>query len=468
MENKSYIKTLLEGFAAMADQPAFSLYDGKQVTNVSRGAFLEDILRSAGGLEVRGKHIALIAPNSYRWLVSFFAISATGNTAVLLNPALPPETLASQCRHTDVSLVLGDDSPSPEFPTLSLFPDAAPLSLDALPCPPVDDTAVLMFTSGTTGTSKAVELSWGGMAAAIAHPEGFFSGPGLERPLLVLPMYHIAGLRGALSLLSRGKTLCMGRGPMHLLMDIPVLAPTQVQLVPAMAESLYKLLRRTATPEQRQKYTGPNLRRIVIGGADVKPTVCRSLMEMGYSVESGYAMTETGGVGTWGIWNEEHRGAIGKPSGDMECRIENGEILLRGPSQMKGYYHDPEATAQVMKDGWIHTGDLGYRSEDGWFYLTGRKKNVIILSGGENVSPEELEAQLSRCDAITECLVYGDGKGICADIYSRDSQAAADYIRAFNREQPLYRQIYKVSFSAGPLPKNGSGKLIRKENSHGQ
>lgn len=468
MEHKSYINSLLEGFAALAEHPAFSLYDGKQVTNVSRGAFLEDILQAARCLSTRGKHIALIAPNSYRWLVSFFAIAATGNTAVLLNPALSPEMLASQCRHTDVSLVLDGNSPSPELPALSLSRGSQPLSLDELPCPDAGDTAVLMFTSGTTGKSKAVELSWGGMAAAITHPEGFFSGPGLERPLLVLPMYHIAGLRGVLSLLSRGKTVCMGRGPMHLLMDMPILAPTQIQLVPAMAESLYKLLRRTTSAEQRHKYTGPNLRRIVIGGADAKPNVCRSLMDMGYSVESGYAMTETGGVGTWGIWDEDHRGAIGKPSGDMECRIENGEILLRGPSQMKGYYHDPEATAQVMKDGWIHTGDLGHCSDDGWFYLTGRKKNVIILSGGENVSPEELEAQLSRCDAIAECLVYGDGKGICADIYSRDSQAAADFIRAFNREQPLYRQIYKVNFSAVPLPKNGSGKLIRKEESHGQ
>ena len=467
MENKSYINTLLEGFATMADQLAFSLYDGKQVTNVSRSAFLEDILRTAGSLEVRGKHIALIAPNSYRWLVSFLAIAATGNTAVLLNPALPLDMLADQCRHTDVSLVLGS-SPSPEFPALSLSPEAAPLSLDALPCPPVDDTAVLMFTSGTTGKSKAVELSWGNITAAIAHPEGFFSGPGLERPMLVLPMYHIAGLRGALSLLSRGKTLCMGRGAMHLLMDMPVLAPTQVQLVPAMVESLYKLLRRTTTVEQRQKYTGPNLQRIVIGGADAKLSVCRSLMDMGYTIESGYAMTETGGVGTWGIWDKNHINTIGRPSGDMECRIENGEILLRGPSQMKGYYRDPEASAQVVREGWIHTGDLGYRSDDGWFYLTGRKKNVIILSGGENVSPEELEEQLSRCDAIEECLVYSDGKGICAQIYSRDSQAAADHIRAFNREQPLYRQIYKVNFSADPLPKNGSGKLIRKEEPHGQ
>lgn len=452
---------------------AFSLYDGKWVTDVTYHIFTADILRAAGYFQahgIHGQHIALIASNSYGWLTVYFAIAASGNVPVLLNPALPKKILLEQCRMTDVSLVCGQCEPMGDIPTLSFSDLWSPASLDLeeVPVPDPEATALLMFTSGTTGKSKAVALSHRNMAYSIYHADGFFLGQGIDRTLLVLPMYHIGGLRGALTFLQRGKTVCIGRGIAHMLMDMPVLSPTQVLLVPSMAESLVKLLKRTKSAEEREKYLGKNLRRIVFGGADAKPAVCQYLMGLGFSVESGYAMTETAGVGTWGLWDENHRNTIGRPCGQMQCRIQDGEILLKGPSVMKGYYKDPAATAQILQDGWVHTGDLGHCDKDGCYYITGRKKNVIILSNGENVSPEDVEDILGRCEAIRECMVYGDGKGILADIYTDDPQAAAEFIRAYNREMPLYRQVYKINFTAGPLEKSASGKLKRKEEPHVQ
>lgn len=474
MENKDYIKNLLLRFAEIGDSAnAFSLYDGKWVTDVTYKVFAGDILRTAGYFRshgIRGQHIALIAPNSYGWLTVYFAITASGNVPVLLNPALPENILLDQCRMTDVSLVCGQCNPVGDIPTLDFSELRSPASVDmaGIAAPDPEATAMLMFTSGTTGKSKAVEFTHRNMAYSIHHTDGFFLGRDMERTLLVLPMYHIGGLRGALTFLQRGRTVCIGRGIAHMLLDMPKLSPTQVLLVPSMAESLVKLLKRTKSPEEREKYIGKHLHRIVFGGADVKSAVCQHLMDLGFSVESGYAMTETAGVGTWGLWDPEHPNTIGKPFGRMHCRIQDGEILLKGPSIMKGYYKDPDATARILRDGWIHTGDLGYCDSAGYYYITGRKKNVIILSNGENVSPEDIEDALNRCEAIRECLVYGDEKGIRADICADDQQAALSYIRAYNQDMPLYRQVYKVNFSAEPLEKSASGKLKRKEDPHVQ
>ena len=473
MENEGYIRALLARFQAADTAPAFLLYDGQQLTQISYRRFAGDILCAAGWLRANGlagQHIALIRPNSYEWLVAFLAIGACGGTPVLLDPELPGETLGQQCAHTDTAAVCGGER-LPEAWLASgvrrlpwpLPRAGAPLRGADLPRPEPEATAVLLFTSGTAGKSKAVELSFRNVACCISSPDGGFSAPDMEKSILALPLHHIAGLRSSLDMLFRQKTLCIGRGSRYLLTEMPLFNPTHVLLVPAMAESMARLLKNTETAAQRQKYLGTTLRRIGIGGASVRREVCLYWMGLGYTVESGYAMTETAGVGTWAEWDSAHLNTIGRPWGETQCRVENGELLLKGPSVMKGYYKDPAETARVLRDGWMHTGDLGRCDADGYYYLTGRRKNTIILSNGENVSPEEVEAQLAGCDAVLECLVYSDGKGICADIYTAQADWCAAFIRQYNAAMPLYRQIRKVNYSAQPLPKTGSGKVRRKE-----
>ena len=128
---------------------------------------------------------------------------------------------------------------------------------------------------------------------------------------------------------------------------------------------------------------------------------------------------------------------------------------------MKSYYNDPEETAKIIKDGWLHTGDLGYCDDDGYYYITGRKKNIIILANGENVSPEEIEQELSRCEEILESRVYDDGKKICVDVYTKNEISVEEYIRKYNKTMPLYRKIYQVNCQDTPLEKTASGKIKR-------
>lgn len=190
-------------------------------------------------------------------------------------------------------------------------------------------------------------------------------------------------------------------------------------------------------------------------------------MEHGIYINQCYSMTELAGYGLLNVVQEgEHLRALGKPDGFCEVKLdETGEICVRGGAVMLGYYKDPEATAEAIdKDGWLHSGDLARVDEDGFYYITGRKKNLIILDSGENVSPEELEKKLALCPAITECIVKEKDQKICAVIYCPEDKQ--EEVRAFvievNRSLPLYKRISAVEFTVEPLPRNALGKLLRK------
>lgn len=475
MANECDFKNLLTKFSeAGEDAIAFSIYDGQQVTDISYPQFASDILKAAGYFtqnNIHRQHVGLMAPNSYEWIVAFFAISLGGNTAVLINPDLPADLLEEKLTFTDVSVVCANHNQYKDeikvagitWVTLADLKESVaseqPFFYDWEP----DDTWIMVGTSGTTGKSKTIEYSIESVFSQYADMEDAFCDY-YNRRLLVAPLYQALGIISVLLSLWYGFCTCIGRGPFYMMADMPVLNPSYIQTVPATLESIVKLLKKTKTEEERQKYIGKNLKRVTTGGAISNPATCRHLMDLGIIVENGYGMSETIGAGTRCELNEDNLTTIGKPYGKTQIRIKDGEIQIKSPAVMKGYYKDPEATAAIIEDGWVHTGDLGCCDEDGYYYITGRKKNVIILSNGKNINPEEIEATLADCDAIEECLVYSDGKGICADVFTKERDAAAAFIKKYNRSMPMYHQVYKVNYTEEPLPKTGSGKIKRKEN----
>jgi len=477
MDNITCLHQLLCRFQS-ADEAAvaFSVYDGEKTQDITYRQFLADILTAAGYFRdqnICGRHVAIAAATGYRWIVLFFAVAASGNVVVPLNPELPGDLMQWQCRKADISLLCHDDPRTadkagdiPGIPFDAIGADV-PLSVEEVYSHAEGETLLMMFTSGTTGKSKTVMLSSGNLFASVNNMIGIHRKRAAmgerEKYILSLPLYHIGSVRSMLIQLVQGEEIAVGRGAKYLFMDLPKLNPTRVDMVPAIAESLVKIIRRTPR-EKWANYVGHNFKGIVAVGAAMKSSVSRYLLDQGVQIEVIFGMTESAGDGTLCEMDPEHIGSIGKPLGDVSFRIEEGEILIRSDGVMKGYYKDPEETARVIADGWLHTGDMGYCDEAGYYYITGRKKNVIILSNGENVNPEEIEAVFSECEAVDECMVYSDGKGICADVFANDRDAAAAYIKQYNERMPLYRQVYKVNYTTEPMPKTGSGKLRRKEN----
>lgn len=473
MYQKDYLKNILRRFLKdYQTREAFALYDGKNVYSVSFGKFGRDILSIMGYFQekkITGKHIAIAAENSYKWYVAFFAVLASGNVAVLLNQNLTEEELIIQCDFADVRYILGGkeireksvDGTALKWLEWEMMSNAPLPKLNEVDCPEERKLSCLLFTSGTLGSNKAVMLSAGNMEICMSDVMDKFN---VRRTLLLLPLYHISGIGGTLYILSAGNTVCIGRGLKYLYQDLAVLNPDHLSMVPGIMDSMVKILKRCQKLEKRKEYIGTRLKYLGVGGASSSERVLRYLLEEGFELSTGYALSETTGNGMMGWVLKDKLKSIGRPMEGIECRIVDGEILLSGRAVMLGYYKDPEATEKAIQNGWLHTGDLGYQDEDGWYYLTGRKKNVIILSNGENVSPEQLEELLYRCKYILECMVYSVRKGICADVYTLEQSAVASYIREYNRNVPTYHQIFRVNYYNTPLEKTGSGKIKRKEN----
>ena len=156
--------------------------------------------------------------------------------------------------------------------------------------------------------------------------------------------------------------------------------------------------------------------------------------------------------------------SVGQPISGVEIKIEDGEVCLRGEAMMKGYYKDTIATAQVIQNGWLHTGDLGYLDEDGYLYLTGRKKNLIILASGENINPEEVEVLISQCPEVEEVLVKEKNGRLCAEIFCAIDQqkTVANYISELNKTLALYTRVSLAEYREQPFEKTATGKIKRK------
>lgn len=466
MLEKVWLRSVIKQFEKeYRGREAFVIFDGNEVRSIRYIEFAQDIRKAAGYFKKAGikkEHVALLSENSYEWYVAFLGILASGNVAVLMNQDLPEEELIKQCSMADVSRVFSEvELEGYPFVRWSELKDALPICPDEIEDWDAERLVCLLFTSGTLGSSKAIMLTADNLRTGMDNIVEQFH---IYKTMQILPLYHISGVRNSLAALVYGNTVCIGRGIKYLFQDLPRLNPNHLSMVPGIAESLVKILKRTSSDEKRKMYIGRNLKCLGVGGAASREDMCRYLMEQGFELGTGYGLTETTGCGMTGLLTEDNMHTIGRLEEGMKCRIEDGEILLSGRAVMAGYYKDPESTGQAIRDGWLHTGDLGYQAEDGQYYLTGRKKNVIILSNGENVSPEEIEAKLGCCREILECMVYGDVKGICADIYTQDREKVQNYVLEYNQSVPTYRQLYKVHYFDSPLEKTGSGKIKRKEN----
>ena len=325
-----------------------------------------------------------------------------------------------------------------------------------MPLPP--DAAAVLFTSGTTGRKKAVVHTHAAFCASTEKP--FAEGPGSA--LVILPFHHVGGIVLALNVMRSERTLCIGQAR-RLLRCLEKLRPNAVFLVPAMADMLMKRLERHGWDQER---LGWALREIFPGAAAFSPAMAETFERAGVAVIQVYGATETCAMGACGRMTPERPGSIGRPVPCVEIRIEDGELLIRGTPVMAGYCGDDALTAETLRDGWYHTGDLARADADGYLYLTGRKKNLIILSNGENISPEEVEAKIAALGGVAESELFAEDDRLVLEIVpapGADPDAAAEAVRRdYNPAVPTYMQIRDIRLRAEPLPRTATGKLLRR------
>ena len=459
---------------------------------------------------VEGKHVALLGVNSYEWLATFFALVNGGNVVLPLDARQPVENLIRLLWDGDCAVLAYSKEFEPAIPAFAASLNDSPAA-DArgfLPLPltsfsdwvregeklialgdrsfidceiDVHDMCALVFTSGTTGKPKGVMLSHRALIDNTFCTDE--DADSFNQVILnVLPFNHVFCLNCDVFITMRyGSTLCFCGNLNKMLYYINLFQPHFMRVVPMMAKALNSRALITLkqdpslTPEEAgRKVWGQNLKKLASGGGYLAPELAESLEKFGLQIGQGYGMSECSPKISVAIYDRpDKRKSVGQVVRNCHVKIVDGEIRVKSPSVMMGYYNDPERTRESLtKDGWLCTGDLGYVDREGFLYLTGRKKNLIILENGENVSPESIENLFDGDPLISDILIYEKDHRIAAAVYPnyeyantqkiKDIAAAVqEKIRMISDTLPTYSRIADVIVRKNPFEKTSSRKIIR-------
>lgn len=489
------------GAEAYGSQTAFRYKVKKEIVDrtyldVDRDSMAVSRMVESMGME--GKHIALIGTTTYQWIVSYFGIVGSGSVAVPIDAQLPADAVCELLERADVEMLVFDEirrdvaeavkekCPSVRY-ILSMQAEEAADGVQSLSMlmalhageyeKELDggQLATILFTSGTTGKSKGVMLSHrnlvdNAVCLDMKIPAGTIS-------MTLLPINHVYCLTmDIIKGLHIGLVICINDSIMHVQRNMKLFKPEIVLLVPLVIESIYGKLKDAGRLIPKKMVAkaafGGNLRIICSGGAYLDPDYVDKFKEYGITILQGYGMTECSPVISTNLEWENKKGSVGKLLPNCEAKVVDEEIWVRGSSVMQGYYKMPEQTAETLEDGWLKTGDLGYVDEDDFVYITGRRKNLIILANGENVSPEELENQLSRSALVKEILVREKDKVIEAEIFPDYEYAKKKHVKdiqgklqelvdGFNQDMPVYKRIYSLIVRETEFEKTPSKKIKR-------
>lgn len=457
-------------------------------------------------LGIQDTHAAILGENSYHWLLAFFSIIGGGNVAVPIDKELSADAAAEILKDSACSVLIYADTYADiarqiekslpvrlvsmgEFPALIEKGRALIHNGDTRYANSgVDEErlAVLIYTSGTTGKSKGVMLSQRNFALDTysACCNARFDGD----TLLLLPLHHTFGLlAGVFVTMLYGYTVYINTSLKELAADLRRAKPKYLFLVPLFVEMLYKNICATAlqqggSKEQQaasvQETFGGRLDAIICGGAALHPKYVQGFRAFGIKILNGYGITECSPVVAVNRNDFYKDGSVGMVLNECTVRIEhpdadgNGEICVKGSMVMQGYYHMDAETQEALQDGWFHTGDLGHMDEDHFLYITGRKKNLIILGNGENVAPEELETMVQDIPLVREVVVYEKDGRVVAEIYPDMEYAKAEGIQdventlresiaQLNRTLPKFKQIGGLVMRGTEFEKTATKKIKR-------
>lgn len=383
-----------------------------------------------------------------------------------------------------------------------------------------EEFKVLIFSSGTTSEAKGIMICNRNLAENINAVSAYVKLYPTDRFFSVLPMHHCyESTIGFLLPLACGSSIAVCEGLKHIVPNLKETHPTALLAVPLLIESVYKKINATIKKNKKDKLVnsmihvtnalsavnidikrkvfkeiydnlGGNLRFIVSAAAPIDPKVGKWLTDIGIKFLQGYGLTETAPIAALTPEFNPSVGSVGKPVICAEIKIDNpnedgeGEILIKSTTLMLGYYENEEATKEAIQDNWFHSGDLGYINEEGFIYITGRSKNVIVTQNGKNIYPEEIELLLGKVDEIKECMVYGkEDKGnelkITARVipnkecieekYGKDlsekdiHKIIWDKIKEVNKELVSYKAVKELEIKNDEFVKTTTMKIKRAE-----
>ncbi len=498
---------------------------------------------------MKDKRIAVIGKNRYEWVVTHFSSVMGSNVSVPLDKDLQLEELENSLVRSKASAVVFDAKLEPfikdikfrrntfleEFISMDdlegytsfnsllekgrkLLDDGNKEYLDTEIDP--DRMAILLFTSGTTSQSKAVMLSNRNVASNIFALQSVEDIRPTDTNIAFLPFHHIFGSTCLALMLACGVKTTFPDGLRYIKQNLQEYHVSIFVGVPVLTEAMYKALLKEVDRQGKTKLIkiatkvsnfllklhidvrrklfkqvldglGGALRLVISGGAPADPVSIKGFNELGIITLQGYGLTETGPVVAAENYKNRRIGSIGKPMPNVDVDVVNkdengiGELVVKGPNVMLGYYEMDELTNEVIKDGWFHTGDLGYIDKDGFVFITGRSKNLIVLKNGKKVFPEELETMVNRIDLVNESMVFGlkderdendvvvsvkvvlDEETIKEQYQGKTDEELRDIvwekIKEVNQTFPKYKHIKKLLISKEELIKTTTKKVKRQE-----
>jgi long-chain acyl-CoA synthetase len=418
------------------------------------------------GIE-KGDRVAILGENRTEWLIAYFAVTTAGFVGVPIDRDLKEREIRHILDFSESRVLIASDDylkliqydreslPSLQT-TISMggrkdgsdlsFPDALAKGAEVLNSGDrnyaetevyPDDLAVLIFTSGTTGTAKGVMLSHENIASNVVGSSFHICVDKNDTLLSVLPMHHTyEASAGMLTAFYQGATVCHAESLRRIVDNLVETKATVMLAVPAIYEAIYRRIKAGIEQKGKAKFKfakglatlsekvlrksirkklfhqvhdkiGGHIRLLISGGAALAPEISRGFRELGIDFMQGYGLTEFSPIISVNRLDKFKDGTAGVPIPCCEVKIENDEILVKGPCVMQGYYKNQAATDEVIKNGWLHTGDLGFIDKDGLLNINGRSKSVIVTANGKNIYPEEIEFLLQESKYILESLVWG-------------------------------------------------------------
>ncbi len=526
------LRQLMEDRAVkLPDKPVFSYMDYRKEKkyDISSSQFLNEMQQYGTWLFAQGYRktkIAILGENSYQWLLSFLSVIGGNNIAVPLDKELSPKAIMELLTDSESRVLIYSDAYIDVIQEIQKEMNIDFINMNSIPGilnqgmemitegnrdyidheVDEDNVSIIVYTSGTTGKSKGVMLSHKNIAidCSSAAKNCDFSGDSL----LLLPLHHTYGMvAGVFLTIIYGGTVYINLSLRYLKEDLKLSKSRVLFLVPLLVETLYKNIWKEAEESDKAEglramieknraegITDPLIKRkmfapvlealggktelVISGGALLNPKYIEGFRDFGIELLNGYGISECSPIIAVNRDVFHKDGSIGYVVDACEVRIDQpdengeGEICARGDIVMQGYYKREDLTKEAIVDGWFHTGDIGHLDEDNFLYITGRKKNLIILNNGENVSPEELENELQNILLIKEVIVYAEDGMICAEVFPDQ-----DYIERYdisdpqkqirsevadrNRSLPIYKQIKKVIFRDSAFDKTTTKKIIR-------